>query len=428
MKPDTSRPAARGPVRVPRGGVVLALMPLALTLFPSPVEAIPAFARRYGVSCALCHNPAPRLNAFGERFAGNGFRLAPGEDTPRTLNAGDALLTLPDHLPLAIRLDAYMTALSGTGSGTAYSDLQTPWVVKLLSGGPLSENISYYIYFMLTERGEVAGLEDAYLQFDDVVVPGLTLMVGQFQVSDPMFKRELRLSYEDYQAYRYRVGDVRADLAYERGVMAVYSPREGTDLVAQVVNGRGLDEATGERRYDPDRPKNVALRLSQDLGPVRAGLFGYTGRERSEGRTSDLLVFGPDVSLTLGPRVEVSLQALRRVDSNPFFLPSCLPVDPRCGGGDDPFEVVSNAFLAEVIWAPRGDMGRLFFTGLFNHIDADRPAIDLRLGETAPLRRHQSAAASVHYLLRRNVRWMGEVGWDPVADRVRVTSGVSTAF
>lgn len=423
---STDRPEAHR--RPGRATALVFLSALAPLVAPAPAEGIPAFARRYGVSCALCHNPAPRLNAFGEQFAGQGFRLSPGETTPRTMNGGDALLSLADHLPLAVRLDVYMTALSGTGSGTSYADLQTPWIVKLLSGGPLSDRVSYYVYFLLSERGEVAGLEDAYLQFDDVAGTGVTLIAGQFQVSDPMFKRELRLSYEDYQAYRFRVGDVRADLAYERGIMALYSPRDGTDLVAQVVAGRGLDEADASRRYDPDRKKNVALRVSQELGAVRAGLFLYAGGERSEGRTSDLLVWGPDLSLSLGPRVAVSLQALRRVDSNPFFLEDCVPGDPRCRPGSDPLEVTSNAFLAEVVWAPQGDMGRLFFTGLFNHVDSDRPALTLRLGEEAPFRRHQSAAASMHYLLRRNVRWMGEVGWDPVADRVRMTTGVTTAF
>lgn len=423
-----SYPSLRRLPQLPAGRPIL-LVPLLLALLPLPADAIPAFARRYGVSCALCHNPAPRLNGFGEQFAANGFRLVPGETTPGTLNTGDGLLSLPDHLPLALRLDAYVTALSGAGSGTSYTDLQAPWVVKLLSGGPISDRVSYYIYFMLSERGEVAGLEDAYLQFDDAAGTGITLLLGQFQVSDPMFKRELRLPYEDYQLYRLRVGDVAADLAYDRGVMALFSPREGTDLVLQVVNGRGLAEAGSERRYDRDRGKNVALHAAQELGFGRAGFFGYFGRERSDGLTSDLRVWGPDLSLTLGPRVELNVQALRRTDSNPFFLAACLPGDPRCGAGEaEPLRVTSNAFLAELIWAPRGDTGRWFVAGLFNHIDGDRAALRVRAGETAPVRRYQTLGGSVHYLLNRNVRWMGEVGWDPVNDRVRLTSGVSTAF
>ena len=37
--------------------------------------------------------------------------------------------------------------------------------------------------------------------------PNVSVLAGQFQVSDPLFKRELRLEYEDYQPYRVRVGE-----------------------------------------------------------------------------------------------------------------------------------------------------------------------------------------------------------------------------
>ena len=64
---------------------------------------------------------------------------------------------------------------------------------------------------------------------DDVIGSGIDVIAGQFQISDPMMKRELRLSFEDYQPYRVRVGDVRADMTYERGLMASYSPWENGD-------------------------------------------------------------------------------------------------------------------------------------------------------------------------------------------------------
>src|SRR5690606_15708554 len=56
---------------------VLAL--LLLGFFVSTAEAIPAFARKYRVTCSVCHTTAPALNAFGEQFAGNGFEFVPGE-------------------------------------------------------------------------------------------------------------------------------------------------------------------------------------------------------------------------------------------------------------------------------------------------------------------------------------------------------------
>jgi len=42
--------------------------------------AIPAFARKYRISCTTCHAPAPRLKAFGEEFAGRGFRMEEAQE------------------------------------------------------------------------------------------------------------------------------------------------------------------------------------------------------------------------------------------------------------------------------------------------------------------------------------------------------------
>ena len=39
-------------------------------------DAMPAFAREYGVSCNVCHAAYPRLNDFGQRFAGEQDRLS----------------------------------------------------------------------------------------------------------------------------------------------------------------------------------------------------------------------------------------------------------------------------------------------------------------------------------------------------------------
>ena len=196
-------------------------------------SAIPAFARKYRVSCSLCHAPAPRLNAFGEQFGGNGFAFAPGEEPRDTIDTGDELLLLNQSLPLAVRLDAFMQAFTNVEADATKFDFQTPYGIKLLSGGQLAKNVSWYMYFFLTERGEVAGLEDAYIQFTDIGGSGVSLIAGQFQVSDPLFKRELRLEFEDYQLYRIRVGDARADLTYDRGFMALASPWEGGDLIGQ---------------------------------------------------------------------------------------------------------------------------------------------------------------------------------------------------
>jgi hypothetical protein len=375
--------------------------------------AIPAFARKYRVSCALCHQPAPRLTPFGEQFAGNGFRFALDEPPQGEVDTGDAELRLMESIPLALRLDAYVQTLEGASAST---DLQAPWLVKLLSGGQIADRVSYYLYFFMSERGEVAGLEDAYVQFNDLGGAGVDLLVGQFQVSDPLFKRELRLEFEDYQAYRVRVGDTRADLTYDRGLMAVASPWEGADLSLQLLNGRGLDDAGEDKLYDRDDWKTVAARFSQELGSLRVGIFGYLGAESANDLDSEIRVFGPDATVALGPTVELNAQYLRRTDERPFFS-DVLEPDTEVDMG-----------FAEVIWAPGGGGGRWFFTGLYNHVEADEPIFTVRQGEDEPLRRYRSAAAGANYMLARNLRLTGEVQYDLEREGFRLIAGFMSAF
>ena len=258
---------------------------------PHAAEAIPAFARKYGVSCSMCHSTVPRLNAFGEQFAANGFEMAVRELARDTMDTGDSMLRLLRRIDFAVRMDLFATASVPMRADAADFDLQTPYTMKLLSGGVLADGISYYMYFLLSERGEVGGLEDAYVQFTDVGGSGINAIVGQFQVSDPLFKRELRLQYEDYQPYRVRVGDARADLAYDRGIMLGYSPWENGDVALMLVNGQGLDPAGDDRQYDRDNAKSLGVRYSQGLGPVRVGAFGYFGRERAVGETDRITIW-----------------------------------------------------------------------------------------------------------------------------------------
>lgn len=415
---------------VVRQSVLAALM--LVTVAPAAwAKTIPAFARKYRVSCSLCHAPAPRLNAFGETFAGNGFEFAVGEPPRDTIATGDPQLRLLRELPLAVRFDAYLRAQNEPGPGENAIDLQMPWVMKLLSGGQVANKLSYYVYFLLTERGEVAGLEDAYLQFTDVAGSGVSVLAGQFQVSDPLFKRELRLEYEDYQAYRVRVGRAAADLTYDRGLMAVFSPWERADAAVMVVSGRGLNTASSARTYDPDDAKSTALRLSQTVGQVRLGAFAYFGAERTDGVRNTISIWGPDATVSLGNNAELNLQYLRRTDGDPFFG-QCSVANPCPGGATQPFGTTVDAGFAELVLSPQGPTGRVFVTALYNFVEADQPVVSLRLGEQdTPLgfvESYRTLGAGLHFMHARNVRLMGEVGWDLEREQARVIAGTMVAF
>jgi len=254
-----------------------------LAFLASEALSIPAFARKYSLSCKVCHSPFPRLKPYGDEFAGNGFVIK-DKDTPRYyIDTGDGLLSLLRELPIAIRFDGFLSFNNGGSKGL---DFSTPFVVKLLSGGEITKNIAYYLYFFFSERGEVAGLEDAFIMLNDLFKTNLDVYLGQFQVSDPLFKREVRLTTRITEFIKVRVGEARANLTYDRGIMLTYGLPTGTDLTFEVVNGLGLLPGDEAGVFDTDRYKNFMLRASQDLtGFLRVGAFGYLGKENSKMRS-----------------------------------------------------------------------------------------------------------------------------------------------
>ena len=255
-----------------------------------PASAMPAFARKYAMTCKTCHAPFPKLKPYGEEFAANGFVIK-DKETPRYyVDAGDDQLSLLRDVPFAFRLEGFLSYDNGRSKAL---DFSAPYILKFLSGGEITKHLSYYFYFFFGERGEVAGLEDAFLMLNDIFGPDLDLYVGQFQVSDPLFKREVRLPFEDYRIYTVKVGSSKANLTYDRGVMATLGLKSGTDICFEIVNGSGLDPTNPFGNFDGDRYKNVLFRLSQDVGsripPGRIrvpgkGEAGGSGEQPLDGR------------------------------------------------------------------------------------------------------------------------------------------------
>ncbi len=379
----------------------------AVLILPDDAGAIPAFARKYRMSCTTCHAPAPRLKDYGEDFAGNAFQLEEDQEPPRFFyDTGDEKLTLMRDLPIAVRFDAYATYDRDDESDVA--DFKVPYGMKLLSGGNISKHIGYYFYFYMSEAGEVAGIEDAFLHFNDFFDLELDLFVGQFQVSDPLFKRELRITYEDYEIYNVRVGDTPTNLTYDRGFMLTYSAPFGLDAVALLVNGNGK-EAMNNGYFDDDDWKNGMLRLSQSIGPVRVGGFGYLGNSvKAVGERSvqnEHYYWGMDGTVDFRDKLQVNVQYLERHDDDPFFLRV------------DPYEVDMKGGFVEVVWSVGGEMGRTFVTFLYNYIDSDLNNLDYSAG-----------TLSLSYLLRRNVRLVAEGTYHEDTEAMRLVAGVVSAF
>jgi len=90
-----------------------------------------------------------RLKPYGDEFAGDGFNLKDKEAPRYFVDAGDQKLSLLRDIPFGIRFEGYAGYHEVTGKNI---DFTSPYVLKLMSGGALSKQISYYFYFFFSER------------------------------------------------------------------------------------------------------------------------------------------------------------------------------------------------------------------------------------------------------------------------------------
>jgi hypothetical protein len=383
----------------------LACFVFAVGVLAGTAESIPAFARKYGYSCEVCHAPVPRLKAFGEEFMDNGYRI-PDKEPPRaTIDTGDMTLLLQRELPLAMRFDGY---LSYEPNGTIKGDLRTPVAMKIISGGNISDHISYYTYFLMTEDSKIVGLEDTYLYFHDLFGTPLWFSFGQFRVTDPIKPTETRLTVENYMLYKFQVGSSKIALSYDRGFMIGGGFDFGLDLAAEVVNGNGIEE---EEIFDSDKYKSFIFRASQNLlqDKLRIGILGYTGKEESEaGTVNEVTYIGPDVRLRLA-NVELLLEYVRRTDSNPLFV--------QAEFAPMKLDHTSDAYLVEAVFSAKGDKSKTFYTVAYNRVDSSLAGTN-----------YETLTFNVSHLLRRNLRLVAEVTRDLEGKADRFFAGLMTAF
>lgn len=372
-------------------------------------QAAPMFARQYGVSCVTCHAAFPRLNEYGEEFAANNFRMPNWKDT--TLQTGDDQLALPSQIPMAVRAQAFAQARSAeridvvSGERTqADGDLQAPYLIKLLSSAPLSDHISFYFYGIMAEKGGNGEtiIEDAWFSHDDVFGTGTGMMLGQFQVSDLMFPRETRLTFQDYMAYRL------AGITYERGLV-LDRGFGGVDIAVGVVNGNGIKEnltinSPGYQRpdhlFDNDNNKSVFMRLGTGIGPVSTGLFAYAGEQRNAtgdagmeqgDRYTDKRIAGLDLSGQIGGKTYWFAQILMN------------QWDDFINQGDD------YDWLAGFIGVDYVTGDRWTYSLLYNYAEAD----DFKNSDTVYEGiEMNSLSLNASYYFMRNLKGVIEVNYD----------------
>jgi hypothetical protein len=146
---------------------VLAVLGCA-ALAPQPAQAIPAFARKYGLKCYSCHTIPPALNKTGYTFKRLGYRLPPDEmdgtkPAPKITEL-DKNIKFSITNSLAVIGQASFTVDKAGGDGitpTTSNSFNLDEVALFAAGSVPDSGFSYFTHFELSQGGASPFLEQA---------------------------------------------------------------------------------------------------------------------------------------------------------------------------------------------------------------------------------------------------------------------------
>ncbi len=176
-------------------------------------NALPAFARKYGLRCSACHESWPMLNYFGQKFKDNGYQLMNDRDSPIWQN--------PGYWPVTFRITPIWHRVStgkvlvdtysgGSATGSAIQRVTTSGFdlsgLDFHTAGTLEKNFSFYALPSSDNTGAFH-FEQVFVRLDNLFhSPWLNLKLGKFELDNMLSeKRILTLTGNGgiYQLYHF---------------------------------------------------------------------------------------------------------------------------------------------------------------------------------------------------------------------------------
>jgi len=259
------------------------------------VNAIPAFARKYGMPCSSCHLAWPMLSPFGQAFKDNGYQMGNDRDAPIFQN--------PAYWPVTFRMTTFFHRENEThaavdvGSGTLNGEgnLTThgfDWSgLDFHTGGTLAKNISFYVLPSSDNTGAFH-FETVFARLDNVGgTSWLNIKLGKFELDNLLSeKRILTLTnvagvYTNYHfqplteinspgiiPFSFGIGDNQAGLE----VMGHSKDDRTRYSVAVLSSNDGSPGLPTSRSYGAFLTASQAFQAGS-LGLQRVGVFDYIG-------------------------------------------------------------------------------------------------------------------------------------------------------
>lgn len=187
---------------------------LLISYLPKESYAIPAFARKYQVSCMQCHITILRRNEFGDAFRRNGYQWIDGIDDTASVEKyiplkGNAHETggIPGIFPVAVYGHQRIKfSSSGAKKDKAEFDAHE---LELVTAGTLGKDISFLGEWIIWEHG-VSGddrLGELWLMFDNLYGRGLNIKMGKMAQTLSLYKENDRQTLNHYITNTYTVKD-----------------------------------------------------------------------------------------------------------------------------------------------------------------------------------------------------------------------------
>jgi hypothetical protein len=274
-------------------GVLLAS--LFLLFAASDANALPAFARKYGLRCSACHEAWPMLNSFGQKFKDNGYQLMNDRDAPIWQSNG--------YWPVTIRItpswhrestDKVAIDQTGGQQRVTASGFDSGGL-DLLSGGTLDKNLSFF-FVLSSDENAAFGIEAVNARFDNLFgSPWLNVKVGKFELDNIISeKRGLTLSGSGggYQLYHFipvgdnnfvgQMGDNQFGLEWMG-----HSANDRTRISATLLNSSdgSPDLLANNSAYTGFFAGSHAFELGK-LGTQRVGFYAMVGQAPTNFLTS----------------------------------------------------------------------------------------------------------------------------------------------
>lgn len=284
----------RGVVRLASVLVFSACLLAFLLVTSDAANALPAFARKYGMPCSSCHEAWPKLSPFGQQFKDNGYQMGNDRDAP--------IFQSPAYWPVTFRITpewsrnssnkVQVDTTAGAGAGEAQVTTHGfTWSgLDFHTAGTLAKNISFYVLPSSDETGAFH-FESVWARMDNIGGSSwANVKMGKFELDNLLSeKRILTLSHVGGTYYNYHFQPFSQPGVAENYTFGIGDNQVGLEWMGHSRNDRtrvsaslltssdGSPDVPGGSTYDAYLAASQAFEVGS-LGLQRVGAFAFFGQ------------------------------------------------------------------------------------------------------------------------------------------------------